>query len=315
MSAGKIRLKSSLVFPFLSIVLIFASCSEERGPRFSADQIRAYANELYNRQLYSQAIREYQNYLANYSVNKNEEANITYIIANIYFDRLKDYENALAYYLKIRQLFPESKLQTEVSKKIVACLERLQRSEDAQQALEESAHLIPSKKTKRPGTVIAKIGDREITQGDLDFELQQLPPEIRSEYTSPEKKKEFLKRYIATELMYDTAKRKGLDRDKDVIEAAFQAKKYAMVQKLVEEEIRQKVHINDEDLELYYKANKEKYAEKDKKGKIVRQRPLSEVKSQVAQDLLLERQQAAYQNLIERMLKAENVAIYDDLIK
>jgi len=298
------------------IPLVWAlGCSSSQKPPFSGEKIREYAAALYNRQLYPQAIEQYRYYLENYPVDIREQANVTYTIANIYFERLHDYENALAYYLKIKHLYPESPLQKEVNKRIVACLERLQRSEDAQQALEEATSLTAPKRTKQPGQIIAKIGDREITQGDLDFELNRLPPEIRSQYRTKEQKVDFLRRYIATELLYDSAKRKGLDNDKDVIEATFQAKKGFMVQKLLQEEIDQKIDIKPEDVELYYKANREKYAEKDEKGNITRIPPLKEIRAKVFQDLYQERRDRAMRELMDRLLRANNVVIYDDLIQ
>ncbi len=296
------------------LLLAFGGCGG-RQASVSGEKVREYANELYNRQLFQQAIQQYRYYLDHFASSDEERANVTYRIAGIYFDRLYDYENALAEYLKIKTFYPQAAVIPEVNKKVVACLERLQRPEDAQQALEESTALEPSRRKKRPGAVVAKIGDREITQGDLDFEISQLPPEIRSQYQDPKKKVEFLRRYVATELLYDSAKRRGLDRDKEVLENTFQAKKSFMVQKLLQEEIRKKVNVTDEDIQLYYQAHKEDFAEKDKNGKIKRIPPLSEVRAQVAQRLIQERQQKAYEELISSLLRAEDVKIFDDLVK
>ncbi|GBD93973.1 peptidylprolyl isomerase [bacterium BMS3Abin05] len=291
-----------------------AGCSKKQSQR-NPDKVREYANALYNQQLYPQAIQEYQHYLNTYNLSQGEQANITYTIANIYFDRLHDYQNALANYLKIKQFYPESNLQKEVNKKIVASLERLRRSEDAQQVLNETTSLNPVKHKKRPGAVVAKIGNREITQGDLDYEISQLPPSVQTQFKDKTKKLEFLKQYVATELMYNTAKRKGLDKDKDVVEATFQAQKNFMVQKLLQQEIARNVKVDNSDIELYYKANKDKYAEKNKKGKVIRIKPFNEVKSQVTQDFLAEKRRTAYQDLINRMTKAENVVIYSDKVQ
>lgn len=309
-------LKNFLLTFSFAVVLIGAGCQQQSEPKTDGSKIREFANVLYNRQLYHQAIDEYKYYLANFDLKDDEQANINYVIGDIYFERVRDYENALTYYLKVRHLYPESSLQEAVSKKIVECLERLQRSADAQQALEEAALLDQSQvKTHRPGAVIAKIGKRQITMGDLEHEINQLPQYMKSQITDKSKKVEFLKQYIATELLYDTAKRKGLDKDKDVIDAVFQAKKNFMVQKLLEEEISQEVNIRDSDVELYYKANKEKYAKKDKDGKIIEMRSLDEVKSQVMQDLIRKRQQEAYDQLVQRMMRAEAVEIYENRLQ
>jgi len=259
-------------------------------------------------------VAQYRSYLDRYPVPAEERASVAYRIGGIYFDRLHDYENALAEYLRIRTLYPESRVASEVDKKIVACLERLERPEDARQALSESADLEPAGE-RRPGEVVAVLGEREITQGDLDFEIGRLPPEIQAQYRSPDKKLEFLHRYLATELMYDSARRAGLDRDREVLAGIFQAKKSLMVQKLLLQRIQDGIRIEEKDVELYYRANLKKYAETDDGGGIVRQIPFTEARQQAAQDLLQERQRQAYDELMASLLRADGVRIYDDRIK
>ncbi|MFO7890710.1 MAG: hypothetical protein R6V04_10275 [bacterium] len=302
-------------FICMIIISVLAVCSETEKQGIPGEKVREYANALYNRELYQQAVSEYQHYLDTYTVENDVRANIHYIIANIYFERLHDYENALAGYLKVKHLFPESSLETRISKRIIACLERLQRSEDAKQALEEAASLEPDTVPSRPGTVIAKVGDQEITTGDLKFQINQMPEYMRSQFEKPEDKLKFLNQYIATELFYDAAKRQELDKNRDVIEGTFQAKKNLMVQKYIENEIASDLDITPDDVEMYYKAHKEKYAEKDDEGNITRQKPFSEVKEQAAQDMVRERQQNKYNELIQRMMKTEGVEIYSDRIK
>ncbi len=305
-----------LVILWVGLFFVQACQKAAEKPKFDAEKVRKFANALYNRQLYHQAIDEYKYYLNNYRMDEDQAANINYIIANIYFERVHDYENALAYYLKIKHLYPDSPLLDEANKRIVECLERLERSADAQQAMEEAALLDPSQAhPKRPGAVIAKIGKREITMGDLEYEINQLPPYMREQMNDRNKKIEFLKQYIATELLYDTAKRKGLDKDKEVIAAAFQAKKNIMVQKLLEDEISQNVNIRESDVELYYKAHKEEYAKKDDNGKVIEYLPFDQVKDQVLKDLIKERQKEAYEQLVQRMMRAEAVEIYEDKIQ
>jgi tetratricopeptide (TPR) repeat protein len=300
---------------FFMCICLYSGCAREEKPRIAGDQVREYAGALYNQALFTQSIQEYEQYLTQYDLSESEAANISYTIANIYFERLRDYENALTYYLRIKHLYSGSDTIDEVNKRMVECLERLERSADAQQVLEESALLDPSQaKPRRPGTVIAKVGKRQLTTGDLEFEIEQLPPYVKAQFKDRDKKLEFLKQYIATELFYDTAKRKGLDRDKEVIEATFQAKKNLMVQKLLREEISQEVSVKEEDIELYYKANKENYVVKDEDGKIIRTKSFDEVKQTVMQDLIQERQKQAYERLVERMMRAEAVEIYEDRI-
>jgi tetratricopeptide (TPR) repeat protein len=304
-----------LIISFLIFIILWSVCSTNKEPQISADKKREIANVLYNQQLYQQAISEYQDYLENYQLDASEQANISYMVANIYYDRLHDYENALAYYLRIKHLFPESNLQNEINKKIVECLERLKRSTDAQQVIEQSAALDERQKPKsQPGEVVARIGTREITSGDLQYELNRLPVYVREQIQSNKQKIEFLKSFIVQELLYDSAKRMGLDKDKEVREGVLMAEKSLMSQKLLQQEIEKETGIDkytNADVELYYRANKEKYAEKDEDGKIKSIPSFGEVQEKVAQDFIQEKQQEAYQRLIERLMKSENVQIYE----
>ncbi len=300
----------------LILVFILLSCQRGSEPAIPAEKKRELANILYNQQLYTQAVDEYTEYLRNYDLKENEQANISYMIANIYFERLQDYENALAYYLRVKYLYPESNLQAEVNRKVVECLERLRRSTEAQQVVQQSAALDESQKlASQPGEVVARIGSREITTGDLQYELNRLPAYLREQLLSKEQKIEFLRNYIVQELLYDSAKRKGLDKDKEVREGILMAEKSLMAQKLMQDEIQGDVkpeNYSNADVGLYYKANKEKYAEKDDKGNVKKIPPFSDVREKVAQDFMQEKQQEAYQKLVDRLMKAENVQIYEN---
>ncbi|MCK5739001.1 hypothetical protein KAH55_07465 [bacterium] len=314
----KYGLLSVLIGVVVILMLLVGSLmfSGKQNMQIPGSQIRELANKLYEWKLYPEAIHQYQYYLDFYTADKDELGNINYIIANIYFDRLRDYQGALTHYAMVKYFSPKSNLVSDVNKKIVACLERLERTQDARQVLNASTALDTEQVlATRPGTVIAEFGDRKVTQGDLDFELTQLPAYVQEQFKAPEDKKKFLEQFIATELMYETAKRAGLDQDKEVIQGAFQAKKQLMAQKYLEQEITRDMSFKPEDVELYFKANSEKYAERDEDGEVTRQKSLAEVQQQVAQDLIREKQTKAYQELIDRLTRAQNVKIYDDKIK
>lgn len=300
-----------------SVILAFApGCGKTGTPGVDSAKQREYANALYNRGLYKQAVEEYRRYLDEARPGAEETANIDFTVGNIYFERLHDYENALAAYLRVKHLYPESKLIPDVDKQIVACLERLDRSADAKQALDEATALDPGQvQPSRPGTVLAKIGDRTITSGDLDQLIAGMPSYVQGQFTQKAAKEELLKNYIATELLYGAAKRKGLEKDKDVIEAAFEAKKNFMVQKYLSEELKDQVQVTPDEVELYYKANKDRYVEKDDKGKVKKQKTFEEAKEQAAGDLGREKQKKAIDALLARMMTAEKVEIFSDRLK
>ncbi|MBN1466021.1 hypothetical protein JXA02_09680 [candidate division KSB1 bacterium] len=307
---------AAFVFVGIFSIITLLSCQRQSGPSLDGDKLREYAGDLVNRSLFARAIEVYDDYLRDYKVDETEQANVNYIIADLYFERLHDYEAALAYYLKVKHFYPQSSLMDETNKKIVACLERLGSSADAQQAAAEAVQLDPSKVTKkRPGEVVARIGEREITQGDLDFEIGKLPPSVRDQFETPEQKLLFLREYVATELLFDTAQRAGFDKDPEVVEGAFQAKKSLMVQKLLADRVAANTQIEESDLELYYQAHKDEFVEKDEDGTVIGELSLDQARQQVAQQLTRKKYMDTYQAMIEKMLLTENVQFYESRIQ
>ena len=301
---------------FLLNIFFLLSCNESKSPLIPADSKLQLANTYYNNGLYEAAVNEYLEYVNNYPIDVNRQASTFYTIANIYFDRINDYEMALQYYFKIKYLYPESRLQGEVGKRIVNCLERLKRTKDANRYVQQEAALdknaVPE---KRPGAVLAEIGKRKITQGDIDFEISKLPAYMQNQFNDKKAKKEFLKQFVIQELLYDTAQKQGLDKDKEVIEGTFRVQKSLMSEKILQAELKDQAEITAVDAQMFYNTHKERYAEMDEKGKVKKQKPFNEVAEQAARDLAFQRQQEAYRKLAERLIKANNVKIYEDRVK
>ncbi len=310
------RKRELLLVLSLLVIVVAAGCGSGKRPAGEAEKVREFAADLVNRSLFTQAIQEYENCLRDYDLKANEAANLQYAIGNIYFERLHNYADALTWYLKVKHFYPESPIVPEVNKKIVACLERLDRSADARQALDETVQLDPARVQKsRPGAVVARIGSREITLGDLNFEIDQLPPSVREQFRNRETRLQYLREYVATELLYDTAKRAGLDNDQQVVDGAFQAKKALMVRRLLQDKVSDRINVSEGDIDLYYRAHKEDYAEKNDKGKVMRAKPLDEVRQQVAQDLYRDKYQRAFQELIGGMIQSEGVQFFDEQVR
>ena len=311
-------MKTKIILVLFAVLLIY--CGGESRYDVSAEKIRNYANELYNKGLYIQAVEEYRRYLDIENIPDRIEANINYTIGNIYFDRLNDYQNALAYYLKIKHFYPESELINNTNQRIIACLERMDKSSEAEQVLKETTSIDKSQVPEnKPGEVIAMIGDRKITLGDLEFEmnkyLEQTPAELRPEKVGKNEKLAFLRQYLTSDLLYNKAKKMGLDRDKEVIDGVFSAKKNLMAMKVIQDEFKNKIKIDKEDIELYYEKNKENFDEKDEDGKVKNQKSLEEAKEEVYNEVLLKKQQEVMDGLLMNLMQAQDVKIFEDKIK
>lgn len=294
------------------LVLLFRKPVPPGAP--ATDKAREYVGALVENQLYDEAAAEYERLLAAPDLDDNQRANLCLIVADMYKDEAHDYAKALTYYLRLKHLHPKSKLADEVGPQVVECLERLGRSLDAQIELAAQTELEPGKTKGAPEgkAVVARIGQREITYDDLEKEIRKLPDYLRSQFDAPEKKLEFLQSYLATELMYDKAKRLNLDKNPEIVEGAFQVKKSMMVQKLLEQEVQSAVKVTPEEVKLYYEAHKERYR-KEQDGKDIGQKTLAEASAEVEADLRREREQQAQQKMLQELMTAQDVQLYTDL--
>jgi tetratricopeptide (TPR) repeat protein len=260
------------------------------------------AAELEGSKLYTQAVAEYERLLEIGGLDKKREANLNYIIGNIYLNNLNDYENAAARFIQAKLLNPESELKDRINKSLVICFERMGRSLEAQKQLERSTDLDQTKADKKGGAVVAKIRDREISMRELEDEIEKLPPSIQSQFKGREGKLKFLQSYLGSELLYHAALRRGLDKDKDVNEGVFRFRKQMMINKLLAQEIPQEIEIGESEIKLYFDANQEEFQD----------RKLGEVRSQIESELKRMKLEEAYNKLVSRMLEAEQVKIFDD---
>ena len=209
-SAILVGLLLVLALQFLSI-----GGKEQMSP-FEAEQIRKFAATLESQELYRNAIQQYEKYLdAAASVPPEQKANLLYHIGTLYLDQLNDYENALATFLRLNQFYPQSPVARDAEKRMIACYEGLKRGYDAQKRLEKVTDLEPA---EEPGTgpVVAQIGNRTITLDQLERKIAALPEYMRNQFTTPEKKLDFLRQTLFQDLLYDGAVRKELGKDPEV---------------------------------------------------------------------------------------------------
>ncbi len=98
------------------------------------------------------------------------------------------------------------------------------------------------------------MSDSVIPVRDFKSRIAKLPPYYRKIVEKDSKR--YLEEMIMEKLFYEAAIRKGLDRDKEVVEIVSQAKKKIITAKLVETEVDANVKITDDEMKKYYEAHK-----------------------------------------------------------
>lgn len=264
-----------------------------------------YAENLYTQELYKQATVEFQSVLDLQKLPDDRIAALAFKIGEIYMEKLRQYDDALAYFLKAEQFDKSRKLSKEIDENKVACLEKMKRSTDAQRILEKDTLLNP-KEAEEPDAskVVAEVGSKKITLHDFENEINNLPDKLKNQALTRKGKLQFLQNMVATELIYNAAKRQGYGRNPKIIQSINNFEKNLLVRAYIGQELGNKINIAPSDLELFYQAHKENY-----KGK-----KFNDVKEQVAKDLQNQKFQEAIGTLFDRLSKAETVTLHPENI-
>jgi len=230
---------------------------------WNAPQMREYANKLKADGLIDQTVRAYEEYAQNGEIDKGTRSNIYFSIAEMLMNANK-YEDALAYFYKAEIANPDTDLKQEIGTNIVTCLEKSNRTLDAEYQMESRTLLSGKKGTKKPsGEVVARIKNREITMNEMNSALEKLPPWMKEAYAKDEAKKlNFLKTYVANELFYEKGLKLGIDKNPEIREKAESLEKEMVVQNVLEREVFSKIKSEEDDLKNYYEVHKDRYTEK-----------------------------------------------------
>lgn len=102
--------------------------------------------------------------------------------------------------------------------------------------------------------VVAEIGPRKLTLGQLEARLAREPSVVRAQHATIPKRKEYLANWVQLEVMADEAVRQGMDKDPAVVEAM----RMQMVRRYLKEAVFDAVgpeSVTDADVKAYYEAN------------------------------------------------------------
>ncbi|OQX88259.1 MAG: hypothetical protein B6D65_06100 [candidate division Zixibacteria bacterium 4484_93] len=292
-----------LVLIFLFSILTWVSTRGTKEEKLST--LIGYASRLRDSGLYNQAIGTYEKLLEKGKLDREKAENIIYTIGTIYMDDLRDYSNALAQFLKLRELYPKSHLLSDVQKRIVTCLEHTGESAQAQRELERATSVEKTEDIRPGDVVVAELGKRRISLRELDKAYNNLPEQMKKQFAGRTGKKQFLSSYVAQELVYEAAVRAGLEQEPEVAETIENIKKQILLQEYYKRNIGKEIKPTESDLRLYYDAHKDEFEGKS----------FNEVKATVNQLYAEEKLKEKEQELLSKMLQSQDVKIYPDSVR
>jgi|GEM_PF-1610490 len=197
---------------------------------------------------------------------------------DVCYEKLSDYSCAVESYLNAKLLGKDFSKDAESGSRLVDSLKKLGKEDSANALLNEMTALVPE--SSAGSTVVARIGERQITMAELRKALSAEPEPVQREFSGADGLRKYLDQYLFTRLLYqcavdenllDETARAELERIKERYFAEIYFRKKIMSEaKITEQEIRD-----------YYAQNQAEF--KDSSGRV---KPLDDVRKVIESKLM-----------------------------
>jgi peptidyl-prolyl cis-trans isomerase C len=106
------------------------------------------------------------------------------------------------------------------------------------------------------GKDLVRINNVSISLGEFQQMLERQPLEGKMKLLSQKGTRDFLENYvIPREVLYQEAKKNGLDKDKEILVKIEDARRAILIDALLEEALRKRGEVSEEEVQRYYKEN------------------------------------------------------------
>jgi peptidyl-prolyl cis-trans isomerase C len=110
--------------------------------------------------------------------------------------------------------------------------------------------------------VLAEVGGKKLEAKVLEEQIANLPPQMQMMLAqNPQIKKQFVERWVDTNLLALEAQKTKLDQDPAVKNKLDEAKTFILAQEYVIKEIEKKINVTDADVKAYFEKNKAEFSE------------------------------------------------------
>ncbi len=287
----------------LAAVIIL--CLRTNGPTKQTVAWQTAGQKMLAAGLWRPAAQAYEKYLS-----QAQDPGVAYSLAEIYTAH-HDEETALTWLYFAEAILPTSNLakneredlRIKINQQLVALLEKNGKSASARQVLATRTSL---DKDTPPASakVVAEVGDQKIYDYQIDERLNEIA-QVLGDKNLPDKKV-VVQDLVTMELFWQKALRLGLDRDPKIQAKAASAVKAVALEKMLKDELKQKVMITESDLKNFYQAHQNDY--KDPKTKKVL--PYNKVQAAVRTAYQQEKSQEVMAMLAQELAKDTPVKMH-----
>ena len=123
-------------------------------------------------------------------------------------------------------------------------------------ALALVAALVGCAKEKAGATkVLAKVGNKTITEGEMQSRLEGMPPYMKERLTTPDGQKQLLDALVEEELIWRDARARGLDKSEEFKKQLQDAARNMLIRLYFDKVIQEKARPTDDQVRQYYETN------------------------------------------------------------
>ncbi len=257
------------------------SGKKPQSPRvgsLSVEQAREMAGKLAQRGLYRQAAAAWQDYLAAAQPTDAQRAQIHFQIGGL-LEKAGLYGDAIEQYYRSEAAAELAELGPQINAHVKECFERLGKFSALRYEVMDRTSMNPGQSAG--GKVVAEIGAEKITESQLDALIEEsIEDQLASmkafmtaeqineqrkraleQFRSPQAKQEFLQSWLAQEILYRQALDQQVGEKPEVKRLVHSLARQALSRQMLDEQLASRIHVTETDVQTYYTANKEKYAE------------------------------------------------------
>jgi len=109
---------------------------------------------------------------------------------------------------------------------------------------------------------LVRINDVSLSLEEFQQMLEKQPLEGKMKLLSEKGTRDFLENYVVSrEVLYQEAKKKGLDKKKDLLVKIEDARRAILIEALLEDVLRGRAEVSEEEIQRYYKENSDFFVE------------------------------------------------------
>jgi hypothetical protein len=307
--------------------------SPTTSSHLSAEQTKALALKLAQRNLYARAAKTWQEYLAAADIGGVERAKALFQVATL-LEKAGNFEEAIEYFYRSETVAKLDELTDQINTHIKDCFEKIGKFSALRYELMDRTNIDGS--AQAGAKIVAEIGSEKITEADLDAiiessienqlgsmaafmtteQLNGQKAKMLEQFQTSQARSQFLQTWLAQEILYRQALKDNLSDDTQVKKLLDDLGRSVLSQEVMSRQLAAKINITESDVQTYYNANKDKYIEpaNEEEGTSQRQKTFDEVRQQVMSELLEQKRRDIQQQYIEQMMDQYNVIIHTSVL-